>query len=321
MTKFRHQSFFRNASIALGIALPALFLAISLPISGVSYRLGNVCIPNRFSALATWFAWVMLFAAVSWVIQVVTIAYCLWRFASSIVTGPATVAGAGGGVKTHQSKSSVSTAVTAESAHTRGGTSITPARQRRVAWRKVKRVLVLQWRSMVLAFLIVNLSVFFGMAFIEQNLTTKALPGTENLSSADLTWFVCLMAHDGDKNACLSQASGLGLVERRAVATFVLGSVSPTFMYPPDPQLHRAVSTNISFSHLVPRHRRPPAHDPLVHVCGVVGTTPQPEDVLPAPEHGQRGLCHVEPVHAREPADAGDRRGDAEAVVGAGGQG
>lgn len=216
MTRFRHPTAFRNVAIALGIGLPILFLAISLPISGVSYRLGNVCVPNQFSALATWFAWILIFAAISWVLQVVTILFCLWKFASSMVAGPT-------GKTTHMSKASVSTA---DSGHTWGGTSLTPAKQRRVAWRKVKRLLILQWRSIVLAFIVANLTVYFGIVFIQQNLTTKILPGTENLTNVDLTWFVCLMAHNGDKNACLAQASGLGLAEGRAIGTLVLASVS-----------------------------------------------------------------------------------------------
>lgn len=226
MTKFRHPITFRNIAIALGVGLPLLFLAISLPIAGVSYRLGNVCVPNRFSALPTWFAWILIFAAASWIIQVVTILYCLWRFASTMVA-----AGPTGKTTGHASKSSVSTA---DSGLTKGGSAVTPARRRRGAWRKVKRLLMLQWRSIVLAFIVANLTVHFGIVFIQQNLTTKILPGTENLTNVDLTWFVCLMAHNGDKNACLSQASGLGLAEGRALGTLVLAPVSlPLFPIPP----------------------------------------------------------------------------------------
>lgn len=222
MTKFRHPTAFRNVAVGFGVGVPIIFLSISLPISGVSYRLGNVCVPNQFSALATWFAWILIFAAISWIIQVVTILFCLWRFASSMVSGPVG--------KTHMSKSSVSTA---DSGQTRVRTSLTPAKKRRVAWRKIKRLLLLQWRSIVLAFIVANLTVYFGIVFIQQNLTTKILPGTENLTNVDLTWFVCLMSHNGDKNACLQQASGLGLAEGRAIGTLVLASVSSSPLWPP----------------------------------------------------------------------------------------
>ena len=219
MTKFRHHNTFRYATIALGVGIPLILLAVSLPISGVSYRLGNVCVPNKKSALVTWFFWILLFAAVSWVIQVVTILYCLWRYASSTLAGP-----------TGKSSATRTTASTSSEATKTGQPPLTPNQNARQSWRKVKRVLLLQWRSILLCFLIMNLCVFFGMAYIQQNITTHVIPGTQHVATVDLAWLVCLMLNEGDKSKChLSEASGLGLVEPRAIATLSLGTVSLSF--------------------------------------------------------------------------------------------
>ena len=222
MANFKRIELFRNIAIGCGIGIPLLFLAISLPITGVSYRLGNVCVPANPSALATWFAWLLIFASVSWIIQVVTILYCLWRFASSYVAGPTRAS-------SKSSNTTESTAATVEATGTPEAPRkiiLSPRRRRRIAWRKVRNILLLQWRSIVMAFIVVNLTIYFGIVFIQQTAATQALAGGRGLTKVDLLWVACLVANNGDKNACLSTAPGLGLSESRAVGTLVLASVS-----------------------------------------------------------------------------------------------
>lgn len=221
MANFKRIELFRNIAIGCGTGIPLLFLAISLPITGVSYRLGNVCVPANPSALATWFAWLLIFASVSWIIQVVTILYCLWRFASSYVAGPTRASNSKGSNTTTDSATEVS------------GTPEAPRkiilssrRRRRIAWRKVRSILLLQWRSIVMAFIVVNLTIYFGIVFIQQTAATQALTGGRGLTKIDLLWVACLIANNGDKNSCLGTAPGLGLSESRAVGTLILASVS-----------------------------------------------------------------------------------------------
>ena len=220
MADFQRIELFKNISIGLGVGLPILFLAISLPITGVSYSLGNVCIPANPSALPTWFAWIIIFAAISWIIQVVTIVYCLWRFASFSLAGPS-----------HSTEASQNSIPSVSS----GGTSqtpqlqqkpLTPARRKRIAWRKVRSILVLQWRSIVMAFLVVNLTIYFALVFIQHTVANKAQFRTNDVTGADLEWIACLMANDGDKQKCRHGGHGLGVSEGRVAGTLILASVS-----------------------------------------------------------------------------------------------
>lgn len=46
----------------IGWGLPGLFLAICIPITGVSYRIGSTCLPNQKDAFVTWFGWLIAFS-------------------------------------------------------------------------------------------------------------------------------------------------------------------------------------------------------------------------------------------------------------------
>lgn len=223
---FQHNTIFKWISIVLGAGLPALFLAIEMPITGVAYRLGNVCIPNSNKAFQTWFAWLLVFGTLGSLIQVATILFCVWKYALSALLG-----GRGGGPTT--------TNMSVTSTHTGTGTGTsetTPAkvntkspvsarRRTRVEWRRVQKVLALQWRSMLLAFILVNETIYFGIVFVQQTGAAEAL-SHGSLSSEDLAWSECLITTGGNKAACLPLSNGLGLSEPRVIATLLLASVS-----------------------------------------------------------------------------------------------
>lgn len=201
--------------------MPILFLTISLPVTGVSYSFGNVCVPSNATALPTWFAWILIFASISWVIQVLTILFCLWRFASFTLAGPSR--------EMATSQCSIPTVASGNSDPPQASPKpMTPGRRKHIAWRRVKNILVLQWRSIVMAFIVVNLTIYFGIVFIQHVAANEAQAHSPRITSTDLDWFACLTAHHGDKNKCLDGAPGLGLSESRAVGTLVLASVSTT---------------------------------------------------------------------------------------------
>lgn len=246
MANFKRTRLFAIIATTLGVGLPLVFLAISLPITGVSYRLGGVCVPNGPTALITWFAWVLFFAGISWIVQVATILYCLWKFAAS------SIAGASGHTSNTSQSSTIRSEDMTEKAHEGDAaptatqvqptspteadpgtstakkrlsrSSLTPKRKRRVAWRKIRNIVLLQWRTIILSFIIVNLCVFFGQAFMAQTFAALAMSGPRGLPPNDLEFVKCLIANRGIKEPCLHFYNGL--TEPYAIATLVMAPVS-----------------------------------------------------------------------------------------------
>ncbi|KAK4556507.1 hypothetical protein LTR86_006651 [Recurvomyces mirabilis] len=214
---FKHLEIYKWVSIPLGVGLPLLFLGLTLPLTGVSYRLYNVCIPNGPHAFATWFLWILIFAGAGGVVLVLTVLWCLWKYALSAFAGKAQVSGYTGG----------GTSQTTTQIGDQPGTPKSPGkaskRGTRVEWSRIQRVVALQWRTILLAFIVVNETIYFGLVFVEQTAAIEA--SSHGITAADLAWGVCLIETLGDKVACLPQSGGLGVSEARIVATLILASL------------------------------------------------------------------------------------------------
>ncbi|TKA68698.1 hypothetical protein B0A55_08091, partial [Friedmanniomyces simplex] len=169
-------------------------------------------------AFISWFVWLLLFSALSTVILILTILYCLWKFALS-----ALAKGRGGGRARHVS--SVSQDTTNSTGTAEPGMKPTKravSRKKRVEWARIKRVLYLQWRTILLAFVVLNETIFFGLVFSQQ--TAAIQHSSQGITTGHEAWGSCLVETSGDKNACLPLSGGLGLSEPRVVATLQLAA-------------------------------------------------------------------------------------------------
>ncbi|EMC99624.1 hypothetical protein BAUCODRAFT_52233, partial [Baudoinia panamericana UAMH 10762] len=203
---FKRTDLFRTVSLAFGIGFPALLLAIAMPVTGVSYRLWDVCIPNGTEAFVTWFVWLIVVAGLAGVILIITVGYCVWKFALSALAGSARGRMSSGSVG-GPGKNSRRRAI---------------GRRRRVEWGRIKRVLYLQWRTVVFAFIVTNETIFFALVFVSQTAAVQRNIG--GITPEDEAWGICLIATGGDSDACLDQSSGLGLSEGRVVAVLLLAA-------------------------------------------------------------------------------------------------
>lgn len=149
---------------------------------------------------------------------VLTVLWCLWKYALSALAGKAQVSGYTGG------GASQTTTQTGDQPGTPKSPRKASKRGKRVEWSRIQRVLALQWRTILLAFIVVNETIYFGLVFVEQTAAIEA--SSHGITAADLAWGVCLIETLGDKVACLPQSGGLGVSEARIVATLILASVS-----------------------------------------------------------------------------------------------
>lgn len=204
-TSLGHTKLLSKLSLVFGLGFPTLFLFISLQTAGVSYRKGNICTPNHPAAISAWFVWLIIFAAVSWIIQIGAISAAL------VVVVRKRLAG------TSQEPPSSATSTTAV---------ISSEQRRRKLWRTGQRLLVAQWRSLLTAFIIVNVTIYFSMVFLEDVTAAQGPIVTDEVMMRNSAWIECLIASTGNKTDCLDLTSGFGLSESRTVGTFFLASVS-----------------------------------------------------------------------------------------------
>ncbi|KAI7281749.1 hypothetical protein KC345_g3959 [Hortaea werneckii] len=190
----KHTQNYVWASHLIGWGVPGIFLAISLPVTGVSYRLGTTCIPNQHYSFVTWFGWLIAFACLAALLQFGTTSFCLFLYARHFWQN--------GSRETEAYD--VSTAGLAAEGQRRPSIRL----GKRLAWRRVQKVLFLQWRSIVLSIFVIIETVFFGAVFL-----------------------VCLIVNEGDKDACLPYTRSLGLGERTVIASFYMSALIGIFTF------------------------------------------------------------------------------------------
>ena len=199
------------ASIVAGWGLPTLFVAITIPLTGTSYRFGNTCHINHQKAISDYWAPLLAFAAISTVLQFVTFGYCIKVYIKSLFNDScnSTSQVSSGGLPSYASRSGSIKTVTAGQ-----------------AYRRIKKVIALQWRGTLIVLIIIVNVVFLAVVFVQMDNTVTA--AMQNLQKAE-PWLLCLVINQGNKNACLNEVKSADLVTNEAtvMAVLILLSVRP----------------------------------------------------------------------------------------------
>lgn len=225
----------------LGWGLPLIFLAISLAITGVSYRLISTCSPNPHVSFVTWFGWLIAFACLGAFIQFCTTAFCLLVYARSLF------------VNSNQSSPGETKTSTNSDPSAAASTQKTPAQKistKNLAWKRVQKVLSLQWRSIVLSVTVTVIAAYAGIVYV---VMTRTAAQDANPKQADdiLNWSDCLVYNEGDKSQCMDLAKPLRLGANQVIAALIMASVnrSPHFDVVMAFQTNENSSSESSHSH------------------------------------------------------------------------
>ncbi|KAK8088921.1 hypothetical protein PG997_003882 [Apiospora hydei] len=176
-------------SQVLGWGIPIVGLIIALMVSGVSFRFGQTCHINHQNSLADF--WIP-----SWSLPFATFGYCIKVYLASLADSSATTEGSG------------------MPSYTASIRTMTP----RQAYRRVRRVIQLQWRGIVIVLIIICDVIFFAVIFVFQdNVVQAAKTGTRAQA-----WVECLFQTKGDKAACLPSAKNLVVPLPTVVAVLIL---------------------------------------------------------------------------------------------------
>jgi hypothetical protein len=205
------------AMLAFGWLIPVIGIALTLSLTGVSFRFGNVCHINHKDALEDFWGPMLAFAALALVLQFITIGYCVQVYVKSLFDEAQT------------------TNTSSQPATYSGSVKTATARQ---TYRRVKRVVELQWRGASIVLVLIAEVVFFSVIFVSMDNATQVNTG---LLTKAQPWLACLVLAQGDKNKCLNFASGLVKPEGVVMAVLIVLGVS--LLRP-----HATFETNFSYS-------------------------------------------------------------------------
>lgn len=184
-----------------GFGIPAVGMTVMLIITGVSFRFGQICHINvNHGAQDYWYP-IISFAAAALVLQLATMGYCIHVYLRSLFDKSASTTENSSGLPSYTSSVRTVTA--------------------RQAYRRVRRVLQLQWRGVALVLIIIANVIFFAVAFI--TLDSETEPTKANMAKGT-AWITCL-AFGGTREKCNPYASALGPNEATLLAVVYLLSL------------------------------------------------------------------------------------------------
>lgn len=190
------KKFFYSA-LSLGWTIPAAGLALALSLTGVSYRFGNVCHINHKDSIQDFWGPLLAFSAAALLLQFFTLGYCMKVYLRNLVDDKPTT-------DTSSQLPSYSS-------------SLRTAQTARAAYRRVRKVIMLQWRGIAIVLLVIADVIFFAVVFVTMDNGSQM--DAARLKKA-LPWLTCLVLSGGQKNKCLPEAKGL--VESESVVLGVL---------------------------------------------------------------------------------------------------
>ncbi|EMR72007.1 putative g-protein coupled receptor protein [Eutypa lata UCREL1] len=185
----------------LGWGIPIIGLVVLLTLSGVSFRFGATCHINHENSLADFWIPLLVFAGLTMIIQFTTFGYCIKVYLASLTDNSATTEGSG------------------MPSYTASIRTMTP----RQAYRRIRRVIQLQWRGIVIVLVIVADVIFFSIVFVFQDNTVQAVK--EDMTLA-LPWIKCLIQSQGDKAICMDEADSIVVNLPTVIAVLILLAVS-----------------------------------------------------------------------------------------------
>ncbi|KAJ5263630.1 hypothetical protein N7478_011235 [Penicillium angulare] len=192
---------FMWSAFVAGFGIPAIGLAVMLKFTGVSFRFGQICHINIDKGLDDYWAPIMAFAAAALVLQVTTMAYCMHIYLRSLFDKSASTTEHSSGLPSYTASVRTVSA--------------------RHAWRRMQRVLQLQWRGVALVLIILGNVIFFAVVFI--NLDDQVSPTPTNIKNA-APWLTCL-GLGGTKEQCKDRVTGMGPNEATLLAVVYLLSL------------------------------------------------------------------------------------------------
>ncbi|KAL2209937.1 G-protein coupled receptor [Sarocladium strictum] len=190
----RNFMFFAQAA---GWGVPIIGVTLALVFSGVSFRFGPTCHINHENSLASFWIPLLIFAGLTVIITFATFGYCIKVYLASLGDNTASTENSG--------LPSYSNSVRTYSP--------------RQAYRRVRRVVALQWRGICIVLIIITDVIFFSIVFVFQDTAVQSVKDDPTVAE---DWILCLFETRGDKEKCLHHARDIVVNEATVMAVLLL---------------------------------------------------------------------------------------------------
>lgn len=192
-------------SQALGWGVPAVLFTATMTVTGVSFRFASQCDVNHANSMADFWGPLMAFAGAAGILQLMTFAYCIRVYLKNLFTDQSASSSAASGSNLPSYTNSVRTQTA------------------RAVWRRLQKVLWLQWRGICIVTIILVDVIFFSIVFVWMDGLQHDIE--HNFAKVE-PWLLCLSLHPTDKDACLDLVGNWLVNQSTVIAVMFLLSLA-----------------------------------------------------------------------------------------------
>ncbi|KAF2197238.1 hypothetical protein GQ43DRAFT_216772 [Delitschia confertaspora ATCC 74209] len=194
--------FFYTAQ-GVGWGLVAIFFTVTMTFTGVSFRFGDVCHVNATDSMKDFWGPLLAVAGAATVVQLATFAYCIKVYIKNMWSDDKTETQSSAGLPSY--------------------TTSVQGRSARAVYRRVKKVVWLQWRGITIVVFILVDVIFFSVVFVYLNSVETA--ATEHLDKA-MPYLFCLVSNAAHLDKCYELGQALFVNKSTVLAILMLISLA-----------------------------------------------------------------------------------------------
>jgi hypothetical protein len=226
----------------LGWTVAAAFFTSTITVTGVSFRFGDVCHVNSSDSMKDFWGPLLAIAGAATVVQLTTFAYCIKVYLKNMWSDEKTETQSSAGLPSY--------------------TTSVRTRSARAVYRRVSKVVWLQWRGItVVVFILVDV-IFFSVVFVYLNaVETHAVDDLDKATP----YLLCLMSNPTKPDSCFELGQALFVNQSTVIAVLLMLSVSQPFF---------SASNQFANTYEAGRNSSLPSPRSSVYVLGVVYSFP-----------------------------------------------
>lgn len=187
----------------LGWAVAATFFTITITITGVSFRFGDVCHVNAQDSMKDFWGPLLAIAGAATLVQLGTFVYCIKVYLQNMWSDDQTETQSSAGLPSY--------------------TTSVRTRSARAVYRRVRKVLWLQWRGIAIVIFILVDVVFFSVVFIYIN--SAETHATDDIDRM-MPFVLCLVQNVQDRSPCFGLGQEMFLNESTVMAVLIMLSLA-----------------------------------------------------------------------------------------------
>lgn len=187
----------------LGWSIAATFFTVTITITGVSFRFGDVCHVNAKHSMADFWGPLLAISGAATLVQIGTFIYCIKVYLQNMFSDDKTETQSSAGLPSY--------------------TTSVRNRSARAIYRRVSKVVWLQWRGITIVVFVLVDVIFFAIVFIWLNsVTTHAVDKVEDIAP----YLLCLVGHSNDPDPCFTLGQELAVDQSTVTAVLIMLSIA-----------------------------------------------------------------------------------------------